>query len=89
MATEANRVETKSRHLIHMTSEVDLEVDMEGLPAEPRRSCGEMFLSQLNVPETIQTWKPMHREDLLIWVTPENKAQFIKCLQPKATSLHL
>jgi len=54
MATGANKVETKSRHLIHMTSEVDLEVNMEVLPAEPRRSCGELFLSQLSVPDTIQ-----------------------------------
>ena len=38
MAMGANKVETKSRHLVHMTSEVDLEVDLEVLPAEPRRA---------------------------------------------------
>lgn len=54
MAMGANKVETKSRHRIHMASEVDLEVDMEALPAEPRRSCDELFLSQLSVPDTIQ-----------------------------------
>lgn len=60
-----------------MTSEVDLEVDMEGLPAEPRRSCGELFPSPLNVPDTIQTCKPIHRQDLLIWVTYENKTRLL------------
>lgn len=57
MAMGANKVETKSRHLVHMTSEVDLEVDTEVLPAEPRRSCGELFFSQLSVPDTIQACK--------------------------------
>lgn len=47
-------VATKSRHLIHMTSEGKLEVDMEVLPAEPRRSYGELFSSQLSVLDTIQ-----------------------------------
>lgn len=37
-----------------MTSEVKLEVDMEVLPAEPRRSYGELFSSQLSVLDTIQ-----------------------------------
>lgn len=67
MAMGANKIETKSRHLVHMTSEVDLEVDREVLPAEPRRSCGELFLSQLSVPVTIQACRLTHREDLLIW----------------------
>lgn len=40
-----------------MTSEVDLEVNMEVLPAEPRRSCGELFFSQLSVSDTIQACK--------------------------------
>lgn len=37
-----------------MTSEVKLEVNMEVLPAEPRRSYGEPFSSQLRVFDTIQ-----------------------------------
>lgn len=65
---EANKVETKSRHLIHMTSEVELEVDMEVLPAEPRRSYGELFLSQLSVPDTIQACKQKHRKGLFTWM---------------------
>lgn len=40
-----------------MTSEVDLEEDTEVLPVEPRRSCGELFLSQLSVSATIQACK--------------------------------
>lgn len=47
-------VATKRRHLIHMTSEGKLEVDIEVLPAEPRRSYGELFSSQLSVLDTIQ-----------------------------------
>lgn len=43
MAMGEKKVEIKSRHLVHMTSEDDLEVDMEVLPAEPRRSCGELL----------------------------------------------
>ena len=72
IAIGANKVETKSRHLIHMTSEVDLEVDVEVLPAEPRQSCGELFLSQLSVPDTIQACKLTHT-DLLTWVPYQNK----------------
>lgn len=37
-----------------MTSEVKLEVDMEVLPAELRRSYVELFSSQLSVLDTIQ-----------------------------------
>lgn len=50
-----------------MTSEVELEVDMEVLPAEPRRSYGELFLSQLSVPDTIQTCKRKHRKYVFTW----------------------
>lgn len=77
MAMGANKVETKSRHLVHMTSEVDLEVDLEVLPAEPRRACGELFLSQLSVPDTIQACKMTHRQDLFTWMPYQNK---FKCL---------
>lgn len=62
IAMGAYRVETKSRHLIHMT------LDMAVLPAEPRRSCGELFLSQLSLSVTIQACKWAHREDLFIWM---------------------
>lgn len=65
MARGANKVEMKSRHLVHMTSEDDLEVDMEVLPAEPRRSCGEPFLSQLSVFDTIQACEMTHRENMI------------------------
>lgn len=57
MASGANKVVMKSRHLIHMTSEVDLEADMEGLPAEPRQPRAELFSSQLCVLDTIQNCK--------------------------------
>ena len=60
MARGASKVEMKSRHLAHMTSEFDLEVRVEVLPAEPRQSCGELFLSQLSVPDTIQACKATH-----------------------------
>lgn len=53
----AIKVQMKSRHLVHMTSEIDLEVNMAALPAEPRRSRGELFLSQLSALEPIHTWK--------------------------------
>lgn len=47
-------METRRRHLIHMTPEVDLEVNsMEVLPAGPRRPRGEPLLSQLSVADTI------------------------------------
>lgn len=49
MAMGEKKVEIKSRHLVHMTSEDDLEVDMEVLPAEPRRSCGELFICHSSV----------------------------------------
>lgn len=65
MAIGANKAEMKSKHLVHMTSEVDLEVDAEVLPAEPRRSCGEPFLSQLSVSDTIQACKCHTERDLL------------------------
>lgn len=53
-ATEAHKVETRRRHLIHMAPEVDLEVNsMEVLPAGPRRPRGEPLLSQLSVADTI------------------------------------
>lgn len=61
MAMGANKVETKSRHLVHMTSEVDLEVNTAALPAESRRSCGELFSSQLSVPNTIQALQKEQR----------------------------
>lgn len=44
-----------------MTSEVDLEVNMEVLPAEPRRPRGELFLSQLSVADTIQACRWTHK----------------------------
>lgn len=48
-------METRRRHLIHMATEVDLEVNsMEVLPAGPRRPRGEPLLSQLSVADTIQ-----------------------------------
>lgn len=59
-----------------MTSEVEPEVDMEVLPAEPRRSCGELFLSQLSVPDTIQACQWTHREALFTWMPYLNK---LKC----------
>lgn len=80
MAMGANKVETKSRHLVHMTSEVDLEVDMEVLPAEPRRSCGELFFSQLSVPDTIQACKLTQREDLFTWTPYLNKLPYLYVL---------
>lgn len=52
MAMGANKVETKSRHRIHMTSAGDLETEV--LPAEPQRSGGELLLFQLRVPSSIR-----------------------------------
>lgn len=54
MAMGANKVQRKSRRVVHMMSEFDLEVDVEALPAEPRHSGEELFLSQLSVTDTIQ-----------------------------------
>ncbi len=60
-----------------MTSEDDLEVDMEVLPAEPRRSCGELFFSQLSVPDTIQACKLKQREDLFTSMPYLNKSPYL------------
>lgn len=57
MVVGAIKMQRKSRHLAHMTSEVDLEVNKAALPAEPRRSRGEPFPSQLSASDTIQTCK--------------------------------
>lgn len=51
-----------------MTSNVDLEVDREVLPAAPRQPCGELFLLQLFVPDSIQACKVTHTEDSLVWI---------------------
>lgn len=67
MAMGAIKAEMKSRHLTHMTSDLDLEVDEEVLPAEPRLLCAELLLSQLGVSNTIQACRWTHREDLLTW----------------------
>lgn len=55
MVMGAIKVQRKSRHRVHMTPEVDLEVNLVALPAEPRCSGGELFLSQLSAFDTIQT----------------------------------
>ena len=62
-----------------MTSEGDLGVDMGVVPAEPRRSCAELFLSQLSVADTIQACRGTHREEGLTVVPHPNQ---FKCFIP-------
>lgn len=71
----AHKVATKSRHPIHMTSEVKREVDMAVLPAEPRRSYGELSLSQLGVLDTIQACEKTGRKYLLTWISHLNQLE--------------
>lgn len=69
----AHKVATKSRHPIHMTSEVTLEVDVGVLPAEPRCSYGELFSSQLSVLDTMQACEKTRRKHLLTWISDLNQ----------------
>lgn len=73
MAMGAINAEMKIRHLAHMASDFDLEADIEVLPAEPRRSSAELFLSQLNIPDTIQACRLTQRRFAQLDVISKHK----------------